>query len=90
MQKTVYECDGCKKAIGEVAHITLVLQTNHPGTGLAVPPGIELPGYSSIATWRTVKLPRNFLHFHFACIEKFFRKVEKDATAKVEKKMGKK
>jgi len=90
MQKTVYECDGCKKVIGNVSHITLVLQTNHPGTGLAVPPGVELPGYASIATWRTVKLPRNFLHFHFGCIEKFFRKMEKDVTTAPVKKTGKK
>jgi len=89
MQKVVYECDWCREVIGDQAHITLVLQTNHPGTGVAIPPKTGLAGQKGASGWRTVKLDRNFLHFHFGCVASYFRNVERVATGKV-KKDGKK
>ena len=83
MQKTVYECDHCKKVIGGIAHITLSLQTNHPGTGVAMPPGNEVEGYHGRSGWKTVKLPRSFVHFHIGCIERYFKAIVTAATKKV-------
>lgn len=74
MQKTIYECDGCKKVIGSEAHVTLVMSTNHPGTGVAVPPGHEVKGQLT-DRWYTVKLPENFIHLHFKCMEKYFKDI---------------
>lgn len=79
MQKTVYLCDGCGEVVGNQAHITLVLQTSHPGTGVALPPGTDVKGKKT-TSWTTAKLNRNFIHLHYGCAGKFFKQVAAVAT----------
>ncbi len=57
MQQTVYKCDQCKEEIGRKPHISLVLNTNNNGCGIAVPPK------GDTGAWRVVGVPRNFIHF---------------------------
>ena len=76
-QHTVYKCDHCKKEIGAKPHITLVLNTGHPGTGIAVPPS------DSHALWTTKKLGVSFVHFHDGkCIAGYFDALIKSAGEK--------
>lgn len=72
----VYKCDQCKKEIGAKAHITLLLNSNGPGTGIAVPP-------ANGNMWRTARLPLNFMQFHDGkCIGAYFDSAIKKATEK--------
>lgn len=57
MQQTVYKCDQCKREIGKKPHISLVLNQNHMGCGIAVPPA------EGKSAWRVVHFARNFVHF---------------------------
>jgi len=75
MQRTIYECDHCKTEIGKVPHISLVLQTNHPGTGVALPPD------DKAAHWRTTKFAGNFIHLHDKCAGPFFKDLVAKAKA---------
>lgn len=73
MQKTVYTCDHCEKTIGEVPHVSLVIQSNHPGSGIAVPPDTEMKDGATSAAWYTNRCLKGFMQFHVGCIEKYFK-----------------
>lgn len=87
MQKTVYKCDQCGREIGEKPHISLVLNINHDGCGIAVPPlkkGDKHSGRYSL--WTTKRFDRSFIHFcneeHLA---KYFKKKLVAATKSIKK-----
>lgn len=93
MQKTVYTCDcPCKRVIGEKPHISLVLQTNHAGCGIAIPPLKRGDTHTGMYThWSVRRFPQNFVHFineeHLA---RYFKRQLEDATKCDEKPKGKK
>lgn len=65
-QKTVFECDACKKVIGAKMHISMSLSQ---GSGIAVPPQSE---WNTSNSWRVQSI-NGFMHFHdVACLSKFF------------------
>lgn len=55
MQQTVYKCDHCKKEIGKIHHVSLMV--NLGVSGIAIPP--KAPSN----TWMMRRLPSGFLHF---------------------------
>ena len=73
MQQTVYKCDHCKREIGKVPHISLML--NLGVSGVAVPP-------KSGGPWLIERLPSGFIHFcRIEHLTAFF-KAELDKTKK--------
>jgi hypothetical protein len=72
MQKSVYYCDHCKKVIGNVTHISLVIRPDF--SGIAVPPTNLIEG------WRVKSKISGFMHFHVKCIGPYFEKLESEAV----------
>lgn len=79
MQKTIYQCDQCKKEIGAKAHVTMNFAGNGNTSGVATPPGTHANG------WYVVQFPRNWIHLHGACVEKYFKALVETAEKKSKK-----
>jgi len=78
--RSIYECDECKKEIGENHHISLMLNiahhSNNNANGIAMPP-TEHRG------WKMKGFKTNFIHFcNGSCAKKFFDKHLKEAKKK--------
>ena len=84
MQKSAYYCDHCKRIIGDIAHISLQMNTGL--SGIAVPPFSLFGPGDGPANWTVSKVPMGFMHFHISCIEKYFAKMAEKIAAKKPKK----
>ena len=73
MQKTVYECDHCKREIGKTAHVSMAIGSNGHASGIAFPPDTTfLKAGASSGRWLTRGFPQNFMHLHPKCATPFF------------------
>lgn len=71
MQKTIYQCDQCKKELGTVKHIHMDTRSN-------VRIGIAAPQKNSPVWGLHFKLPQAIFHFcNSVCIGRFFGELMK-------------
>lgn len=76
MQKTIYACDNCLKDIGNVTHVSLVLDRFRDGCGVYTPP-------KKHEAWKKKEFPQNFVHFCTPqCIKEYFAKLIKETHGK--------
>lgn len=95
MQKTIYECDECKKYIGEKKHLSLIFAGSEH-CGVAMPPNLPAhvdPANGAIHKDEKGKITHNYWivntkgikgrFFHFCnaqCLQRYFSKRMKEAN----------
>lgn len=75
MQRTIYECNQCKKEIGKVQHFTLNFAGNGNTTGVATPPKAKESN-----RWKVSVFPNSWIHLHFGCVANYFKALQKEAA----------
>lgn len=82
MQRSIYECDHCKKEIGKIPHVTMAIGSNGHASGIAFPPGtLFAKGMVLSERWLTRGFPANFMHLHVKCATPFFEALVKKEVA---------
>lgn len=76
MQRTIYECDQCKKEIGAVAHLSIQFAGMGNTSGIANPP--KSAGNPSNG-WHVSGFPTHFIHLHFGCVATYFKALQPKA-----------